>query len=167
MFLLKQLPTMEVMSAYARRYPEMDKGATRFALLALQRSSFLLRDLESLFSQHGLSQTRFLILIVLEREGGRLSGPEIRERLDVSRPVLTRTLNGLRRQGFVGLAAAQSDGRVLEATLLPKGQQKLAELLPSYFLIMSEAGRDMQIELHPNSSDSHPQKTVTGKQDGY
>ncbi|MBO6526635.1 MarR family transcriptional regulator [Erythrobacter sp.] len=144
MFLLKELPSDAIMSAYASRYPEMDKPATRRALETLQHASFLLRDLEQLFSRHGLSQTRFLILIVLEREGGRLTGPEIRERIDISRPVLTTTLKGLKREGYIGIGAVEGDARALEAVLLDAGRAKLAELLPEYFSITSRAGREMQ-----------------------
>lgn len=143
MFLLKELPSDEMMSAYARRYREMDKAATRRALETLQSASFLLRDLEQLFSRHGLSQTRFLILIVLEREGGRLTGREIRDRIDISRPVLTTTLKGLKRQGYIGLDAVETDARAVEAVLLEAGRAKLAELLPEYFTLVSQAGSQM------------------------
>ena len=143
MFLLKELPSDEIMSAYARRYREMDKAATRRALEMLQSASFLLRDLEKLFSQHGLSQTRFLILIVLEREGGRLTGRQIRDRIDISRPVLTTTLKGLKREGCIGLDEVEQDARAVEAVLLEAGRAKLAALLPAYFTLVSQAGSRM------------------------
>lgn len=143
MFLLKELPSDEIMSAYARRYREMDKAATRRALEMLQSASFLLRDLEKLFSQHGLSQTRFLILIVLEREGGRLTGRQIRDRIDISRPVLTTTLKGLKREGCIGLDEVEQDARAVEAVLLEAGRAKLTALLPAYFTLVSQAGSRM------------------------
>ena len=143
MFLLKELPSDEIMSAYARRYREMDKAATRQALEMLQSASFLLRDLEKLFSQHGLSQTRFLILIVLEREGDRLTGRQIRDRIDISRPVLTTTLKGLKREGCIGLDEVEKDARAVEAVLLEAGRAKLAALLPAYFTLVSQAGSRM------------------------
>lgn len=144
MFLLKELPSDDIMSAYARRYPEMDQPAAKRALQTLQSASFLLRDLEQLFSRHGLSQTRFLILIVLEREGGRLTGREIRERIDISRPVLTTTLKGLKREAYVGLEEVEKDARALEAVLLDAGRAKLHELLPEYFTLISRAGSQMR-----------------------
>lgn len=124
------------MSVYARRYPQMDKDQTRKALHMLQTASYLMRDLEKLFASHGLSQTRFLILIVLEREGGALTGAQVRELIDISRPVLTRTLQGLKREGFVAIDPSQEDARAHDVRLTAEGAKKLAEVLPEYFALI-------------------------------
>ncbi|MFW5697630.1 MAG: MarR family winged helix-turn-helix transcriptional regulator [Fimbriimonadaceae bacterium] len=138
MFVLKELPSEEMMAAYAGRFETMDLGATRDALQMLRSATVLLKKLENLFRKHELSQTRFLILIILEREGGELSGSEVLKRLDVSRPVMTKTLQGLARSGYVEITGHPEDKRALQVKLVKAGGEKLAEVLPDYFRIIRE-----------------------------
>ena len=65
-------------------------------------------------------------------------GSQIRERIDISRPVLTTTLKGLKREGFIKIGEAPDSGRALQATLTRSGASKLQELLPSYFEVIRE-----------------------------
>ena len=138
MFFLKELPTQGMIEAYRKRFPQMNAGAVAAALELLREASRLIRELEAYFAAHDFSQLRFLILIVVDREpdAGGLTMTEIAERLDVSKPVLTRTLQSLLDVGFVRFLDNAEDGRSKLVLLTPEGRQKLDEILPGYYEII-------------------------------
>ena len=140
MFFLKELPTRAMLQSYSDRYAGMDAGAVAEALRLLRRASLLMRALEAYFTAHTLSQTRFLILIVIDREPGQggLMGSEIADRLDISRPVVTETVKAMTRAGLLGSAPVPGDGRAKRITLTPAGRAVLADLLPGYFALIAD-----------------------------
>ncbi|KQO69000.1 MarR family transcriptional regulator [Methylobacterium sp. Leaf87] len=140
MFFLKELPTRAMLQSYSDRYSGMDAGAVAEALRLLRRASLLMRALEAYFTAHTLSQTRFLILIVIDREPGQggLMGREIADRLDISRPVVTETVKAMTRAGLLGSAPVPGDGRAKRITLTPAGRAVLADLLPGYFALIAD-----------------------------
>ncbi|WP_027856380.1 MarR family winged helix-turn-helix transcriptional regulator [Marinobacterium jannaschii] len=135
MFFLKELPTRQMIRGYAEQYPSADVDSVEQALKMMRQASLLVRRLETYFSHHGISQQRFLILIVLDREPERTSllASEIAERVDVSRPVMTRTLRSLVDEHLITLSADTSDKRAKQVSLTEKGKTFLAEILPGYF----------------------------------
>jgi DNA-binding MarR family transcriptional regulator len=106
----------------------------------MRRASVLIRRLEAYFAEHQLSQLRFLILIVIDREPDRhtLTIGEITERLDVAGPVVTRTLKTLADDGLVVIAPDKHDRRTRHVSLSLEGKEKLAALLPGYFRILQD-----------------------------
>lgn len=98
-----------------------------------------MRELEAYFAAHALSQTRFLVMMVIDREPEResLFPSEIADRLDVSRPVVTDTIRTLEKAGLLSIKSAQ-DGRTKQVLLTPHGRGVLANLLPGYFALITE-----------------------------
>ena len=94
MFFLKELPTKAMLDKYTGDLTSDEKTSITEALGIMRQASLLVRNIETYFSSHDLSQLRFLILIVIDREPDRTSlyAHEIASRLDVSRPVLTLSL---------------------------------------------------------------------------
>ncbi|MEW2913188.1 MarR family transcriptional regulator [Leisingera sp. JC11] len=139
MFFLKELPSQQMVGTYAETYGA-DPAHITSALLMMRRASLLIRRLDAYFAAHGLSQLRFLVLIVIDREPDRqsLTPNEIASRIDVSKPVMTRTLQSLQQDGLISLAASQTDKRSKEAALTAAGRQQLQDALPGYFRILSE-----------------------------
>ncbi len=135
MFLLKELPTRQMLEAYQQRFPDMQIEAVESALHLLRQASLLMRALDAYFAQHDLSQLRFLILVVLDREVDRdgLMASEVAERLDVSRPVMTRTLKTLASDGMLDFDEHASDGRAKLIRLTDKGRRTLHKVLPGYY----------------------------------
>jgi DNA-binding MarR family transcriptional regulator len=129
------LPTREILDRYASRFPNMQTDVVDEALHMLRHASVLMRKLEAYFAGHGLSQTRFLVLIVLEREPSRgsLLVSEIADRLDVSRPVVTQTLRALQTARLVRVTGSKEDARSKSVTLTNAGREKLTRLLPGYY----------------------------------
>ncbi|WP_300057505.1 MarR family transcriptional regulator [uncultured Roseobacter sp.] len=138
MFFLKELPSRRMVDGYANRFPDVDANRVLDALLLMRRASLLIRDLEAYFAQHDLSQLRFLTLILIDREPERdcLAASEIAERLDVSRPVVTRTLQGLEKADLIAISENAEDARSRNVALTLAGKGKLDKVLPGYFAIL-------------------------------
>lgn len=135
MFFLKELPTRQMLEAYQKRFPDMKIDTVESALRLLRQASLLLRMLDAYFAKHNLSQLRFLILVVLDREidRGGLMSSEVAARLDVSRPVMTRTLKTLSDDGLLDFDEHNADGRAKLIRLTTKGRRTLQEVLPGYY----------------------------------
>ncbi|MGE4504922.1 MAG: MarR family winged helix-turn-helix transcriptional regulator [Desulfovibrionaceae bacterium] len=163
MFFLKELPTRRILEAYRERFPSMDVDAVGGALALLRRASVLLRRLDVYFAERGLSQLRFVILIVLDRESavapedfedlehpGNIENREhpglnmgdIAERVDVSRPVLTRTVSAMEESGLVACRPSEEDARVRLVRLTDAGREALRGVLPGYYELLDAAMRE-------------------------
>jgi DNA-binding MarR family transcriptional regulator len=142
MFFLKDLPSREMIESVA------PKGATNApekvlrTLTTLRAASQLLREIEALLRQSDLSQTQFLVMMMILREPDRtsLSPGEIAEKLDISRPVLTRTLTTLTEKKLIENAKAQpTDKRRRELALTTTGAALFQDLLPGYLTLLEQA----------------------------
>ncbi|WHI44632.1 MarR family transcriptional regulator [Microbulbifer sp. VAAF005] len=140
MFFLKELPSQQMVEGYSKRFSVKDPAAVQGALTMMRDASLLLRELESYFSEHGTSQLRFLVMIVIDREPQRdtLLASEIAERIDVSRPVMTRTLKSMVEDELIVMEADSSDGRAKCVALTKSGKQFLQKILPRYFKTISK-----------------------------
>lgn len=127
-----------MVDGYADQFADVDVDRVLDALRLMRRASLLIRELEAYFARHDLSQLRFLMMILIDREPerNRLAASEIAERLDVSRPVVTRTLQGLERAGLIAISENSEDARSRNVTLTLSGKAKLDEVLPGYFAIL-------------------------------
>ena len=135
MFFLKELPTRQMLDSYQKRFPAMKIDRVESALMLLRQASLLIRILDAYFAKHNLSQLRFLILVVLDREIDRdgLMASEIAARLDVSRPVMARTLKTLSDDELLYFNEHDADGRAKLVRLTSKGRWTLNEALPGYY----------------------------------
>ncbi|MFZ6744500.1 MarR family winged helix-turn-helix transcriptional regulator [Undibacterium sp. JH2W] len=135
MFFLKELPTRQMLETYQQRFPAMKIDTVEAALHMLRQASLLMRELDAYFASHDLSQLRFLILIVLDREVERkgLMPSEVAARLDVSRPVMTRTLQTLATDGLLEFMDGDTDARVKLLRLTAQGKASLYKVLPCYY----------------------------------
>ena len=141
MFFLKELPTQKILEGYAKRFPNMDAGKTAKVLKQLRSASILLRRLEAYFADHDLSQTRFLIMIVLDRNPPQkvLAMKDLVECLDVSKPIISNTLKALQKDGYIEITACEYDGRSKRITLTKSGERKLIDVLPGYYEIINNS----------------------------
>lgn len=140
MFFLKELPSRRILENYKSRFPEMNVASVEGALKLMHRASMLIRRIDTYFSAHDFSQLRFLICIVIHRdpEAKGLTPSGIRERIDVSKPVLTRTLLSMAKAGFVEFEKFENDKRAKLVILTDKALRKLQELLPGYYSLLDE-----------------------------
>lgn len=139
MFFLKELPSRQMVETYASAHG-VEAATVENALSLMRRASLLIRRLEAYFTEHNLSQLRFLILIVIDREPERhtLTIGEITERLDVAGPVVTRTLKALVDDALIIIVPDRNDRRTRHVNLTSEGREKLASVLPGYFRIIDD-----------------------------
>jgi len=140
MFFLKELPTRQMLERYSERFAEMDIEKTGKALVLLRSASVLMRRIDRYFEQLGLSQSKMLIMILLDREPDKptLTMKELSDRLDISQPVLTRTLCSLVDKNYVETMVNDKDGREKLNRLTKKGRTRLYEILPGYYQILKD-----------------------------
>ncbi|MBL45493.1 MAG: hypothetical protein CMN71_12475 [Sphingomonadaceae bacterium] len=78
-------------------------------------------------------------MIDREPERSSLTASEIADRLDVSKPMVTRTLRSLEEAALVEVSSSSSDGRSREVSATRAGQEKFEACLPGYFAILDRA----------------------------
>jgi DNA-binding MarR family transcriptional regulator len=129
-----------MMQRYADKFPEMDIDKTDEVLVMLRRASLFIRKLEAYFMTHNLSQTRFVILMVLDREPDQEEFviSDLVRRLDVSKPVISNSLKSLEKVGFVAVSDCKSDGRAKKISITDLGRRKVYEILPGYYKMINE-----------------------------
>ncbi len=134
MFFLKDLPTDKTLSEFAKRYPDLDPSALKTCVVLLRTGSDLLTAFETILGKHGLSQGRFLTLIVLNRTPNKAINPStLAEKVGVKRATMTGLLDGLEGKGFIERAAHPEDRRKLGIRLTKKGRELLDKMLPGYY----------------------------------
>ena len=95
----------------------------------LRGQTGLARELSaSLQTDHGLTINDYEALLLLSKAGeNALRRIDLAERLVLTASGVTRLLDGLERQGWVGKATCESDARVTYAVLTDAGREKLRE----------------------------------------
>jgi DNA-binding MarR family transcriptional regulator len=140
MFFLEELPSTQILKGFADRFPEMEIDSTSACLKLLWFASHLTRDLELHFTQHELSQARFLVLIILERsESKRLMPVEIARQLGISKKNTARVLSFMEEANLTTKASHDSDGRASLVSITAKGSKTLAQAMPGYYRILNRA----------------------------
>jgi len=105
------------------------------ALLSLVRTSSLMQKLsDRFFSQFGLTDVQFNILMILKETGSQgLSQQELSEHLIVTKSNVVGLIDRLERGGYVKRVSHPSDRRFNQIVLTPKGQKLEARVEKSYF----------------------------------
>jgi DNA-binding MarR family transcriptional regulator len=139
MFFLKELPTQAMINRYSDDFFPGQTEDVSNTLKGLREFSSLIRKLDDYFSSHNLSQLRFLVMMVIDRELDRncLYAYEIAERLDVSKPVLSRAIKKLTEDSLLISTKDVKDARAILLSLTPSSKKLLKSILPDYFHILS------------------------------
>lgn len=140
MFFLKELPTESMVEEYVSKTKVGNSETISEALSMMREASQLIRLVDAYFSSHNLSQLKFLILVVIDREPDieSLRQSEINRRLDVSKPVLNRSVSSLLETGLLKRIEDKEDFRAYKLALTEKGKRTLSKIMPEYFKIISE-----------------------------
>jgi DNA-binding MarR family transcriptional regulator len=139
MLLLKKLPKFETMRQCAQRYPELDLTATKTSLILLRVASDLIAAIHDELAEHGISQGRFTILMLLENcpeedsSDRSLSPSDLAEMCGVSRASISGLVDGLAKDGMVQRGADKRDGRGRPVRITAKGKRFLDKMLPAHF----------------------------------
>ena len=134
MFYLKDLPTDKTLGEFAERYPNMNPSALKTCAELMRTGSDLLTAFETILGKHGLSQGRFLSLIVMNRTPDEEINPStLAEKVGVKRATMTGLLDGLEKDGLVERLAHPEDRRKISVRLTAKGRRVLEDMLPDYY----------------------------------
>jgi MarR family transcriptional repressor of emrRAB len=134
MFYLLDQPTQEEFESLAARYKEMEPLSVKAAVTLLKTGSDVLTGFEKMLKGYGLSQGRFLILIVMNRKPGESTTPSVlAKKIGVTRATMTGLIDGLVRDGLLKRDAHENDRRKFSLKLTPKGIDLLESLLPDYW----------------------------------
>jgi DNA-binding MarR family transcriptional regulator len=144
MFFLKQQPTRHLLEHYAAIYPHLKPASMANALAILRNASIIMRDLDTYFTQHNLSHTRFLILMLLDEneDNSILLATELAKQLDVSKAVISKSLNALLEDGLVQFVVHPDDSRAKQLLLTSCGKRVLQGVLLEYFDIIQNGAKD-------------------------
>ena len=140
MFFLRELPTRMMIDKYVAEAGTGDTDVIAQTLSMLRKASQLGRQLDAYFSVQNLSQLKFLILVVIDREPDtdRLRQSEVNQRLDVSKPVLHRTVMAMLDAGLLERSEDLNDARAHKLSLTEAGKTTLKAILPGYFQMISD-----------------------------
>jgi DNA-binding MarR family transcriptional regulator len=134
MLYLRDLPKYEAIEQRARRYPEIDPAAVVSYLVLLRVASDVLAAIETYLARHDMSQGRFTVLALLNRNPDEPMSPsDLAARSGVTRATMTGLLDGLEREKFVRREPDQKDRRMLLVELTPRGRKMLDGIFPDYY----------------------------------
>jgi len=110
-------------------------SANHEALLSLVRTSALMQKLsDRFFSQFGLTDVQFNILMILKEHGSAgLSQQELSEHLIVTKSNVVGLIDRLERGGYVRRMSHPSDRRFNQIVLTPNGARLELRIEESYF----------------------------------
>ncbi len=140
--MLKDLPRYECLTEAARQFPDLDPSASQAFLHLIRAGDDVLRVMNAHFTEHGITQGRFLVMmLLLERQGAGCPRPntpaEIADCAQVSRATITGLLDTLERDGFVIREPDAADRRMVTVKLTAAGARFMNELLPEHFRLIN------------------------------
>jgi DNA-binding MarR family transcriptional regulator len=113
----------------------------------LRTSTEVFEAFRTLLSKHELSQGRFTVLMLLNRDPETpVNLADLADRSGVTRATMTGLIDTLERDGLVKREHSAGDRRMLLARLTDSGRTYLDNILPDYFrrvtLVMSQLSSD-------------------------
>ncbi len=134
MFFLLDQPSQNEFEALSSRYDKMEISSTRALVKLLRTGSDLLAGFEKLLGTYGLSQGRFLILVVMNRNPEKEITPSLlAEKIGVTRATMTGLIKSLEKDRLIGRNMIESDRRRQCLKLTPGGIRVLEAILPDYY----------------------------------
>lgn len=134
MLLPRDLPNPEQIAAMERRYGCVDGGACETFVRLLQTTNDVIDAFCTHLSAHEISQGRFIVLMILNREPETPVMPsQIAELCGVTKATMTGLVDGLESDGFVARHPSPGDRRATLVGLSPKGRELLDRVLPPHF----------------------------------
>jgi len=145
LLMLKDLPRYECLLECAKRFPDLNPGASEVFMLMLQVADQLHSVKTDFLGRHGLSNGRFTVLMLLstvglqtcEDDAGNqrkgLTPAELAEMAGVTRATMSGLIDTLEKDGLVRREADPSDRRMMRVLLTARSDRFLDQVLPGYF----------------------------------
>lgn len=116
----------------AQRRGQPDTAAMRLCFEVLSLAAAIDRACADRLAPHGLSEGKFVVLMLLRDLAEGLSPHELAERAGVTRATITGLLDGLERQDLLARRRDRDDRRKLTVRLTPTGQALAARLFDEH-----------------------------------
>lgn len=127
-------PRYECLQERALRYPDLEVGAVSATLALLRVSQEVVEGLGAQYERHGISQGRFLVLMILDKYPDQALLPsDLAEKIGVTRATITGLVDGLEKDQFVARQPHPGDRRALTVVLTPRGRVFLDNMLPNHY----------------------------------
>ena len=134
MLYLRDLPKYEAIEQRASRYPEIEPGSVVSYLVLLRVASDVLAASEAFLAKHEMSQGRFTVLMLLNRNPDQPSSPsDLAAKSGVTRATMTGLLDGLERERLIRREPDRNDRRMFMVELTSRGRKLLDGILPDYY----------------------------------
>ena len=152
MFYMKELPSEEDFRPLVPEYSSLDTSSVMLFYLFLQVGSDMLTAFETYLADHGISQGRFTVLLLLLRSqvrrngAGGLSPSELARQAGVTRATMTGLMKGLQRDGLIERSGHDGDGRKVIVRLTPRGKESLHIIFPAYYSRIAELMNELEDE---------------------
>jgi DNA-binding MarR family transcriptional regulator len=134
MLLPRDIPNPAQIAALERRYGCVDGAACEACILLLHTANDVVGAFATHLSSHEVSQGRFIVLMMLNREPEKHFMPsQLAEMCCVTKATMTGLVDGLERDGLVTRHPSQDDRRATFVSLSPAGLALLDRILPPHF----------------------------------
>src|SRR5258706_9133654 len=144
MFLLRDLPKYETIRQHSERYPQIDPRAVEAFLVLLRTATDTLSAFDSYLQRLGMSQGKFTVLMLLNRDPERGVNPsELADKAGVTRATMTGLLEGLEREKLISRQGDRSDRRRAVVRMTPAARTFMDTLLPDYYTRIHELMTDL------------------------
>jgi DNA-binding MarR family transcriptional regulator len=145
---LKETPRYECLVEASQSLPNMDASATESYLHLMRACHEVTRIMNSHFTAHGISQGRFLILMLLFRgEKGncdKVNTPaDLADKAQVSRATITGLLDTLEKDKMIRRTPAPEDRRKIIIELTPEGHAFMTQILPDHFQTINHINQNL------------------------
>jgi len=157
MFYMRELPTRDLLDAVGQVFPDLDPTAVEACYFLLRTGTDVLTAFDENLSRHNISQSRFIVLLLLKRlelreiSNGDMSPSKLAEQAGVSRGTMTGLLSGLEREGLIKRELYNGDRRRFSIRMTGKGNKTLDNIFPEYYNriagLMSGLNEDERVTL--------------------
>ena len=131
------LPDREKLKALEKEYPDFRCYYFEAFQSLFQLANEIQKMMELYHAKNGFSRARYLTLIALFHEGGKLTPNEIANRMNVTRGNMTGLIDYLLKDGLVKKYQDEKDRRQVWIEMTPKGEAHLRKIFPDYFKRLS------------------------------
>ncbi len=128
--IIKEMPSYQVLTERAKRYPNMNVRVTEAYLHILRTGTTLHNTAERIMAKMGLSYGRFMILALLSLYEEPVPVCKLADLAGVTTPTVSAVLSGMVRDGYVRRQEDALDRRVVRIEMLPAGQDVLDRVWP-------------------------------------